>query len=178
MLLTKLSRKNNVSDIIALADFFLQPISVIDNIEELKKVEIRLRNVKGQEMERIARHCFAPGLAPDRLGARNAAACIVCSFVQGSLDLQDNRIRQKVMTDVLFIVSHAKTFGPRMRTHAWNELKRIVLLTNGQQKQFERWTSPDALKFEINRDDENYDSQSDGECSSGSIHHYFDECDY
>ena len=147
-------------------------------------MEIQLRNVKGQEMFKEARHCFVPGSAPDRLGARNAAASIVCSFVQGSLNLQDNRIRQKVMTDVLFIVSHAKTFGPRLRTHSWNEFERIVTLTNGQVKQFERWTSPDALKFDFNRDDENDensendDSQSDGECSSGLIHQYFDECDY
>ena len=36
---------------------------------------------------------------------------------RGKLNLPSNQIRSKVYNDVLFIVSHAKLFGPRLRTH-------------------------------------------------------------
>jgi len=90
-------------------------LPVVSGVEELKELEKRLKGVREQGWDKMTRHCYEPGDAPDRGGARDAA--LAFSLVRGTLNLSSNQISQKVHTDVLFIVSHAKSFGPRLRTH-------------------------------------------------------------
>jgi hypothetical protein len=96
---------------------------------------------------------------PDKRNARNAASILYFSLIKGTFDVTIQRIQQKVMTDILFIVSHAKTFGPRIRTHVWKYFNQIVTLKSKQMALFERWITPNSLKYAIDR--ENHDDEDD-----------------
>lgn len=185
VLLTKLSTLVAVEDLITMMDYLgiVHKVPLISTVEDLKGLELRLKNIKSETMEKVARRTYEPsGDVPDRYAARDAAAELCFSMARSCLDLTDQKIKAKVTTDVLFIVSHAKTFGPRMRTHVWNTFDELVGLTPKQrQNQFERWISMEALAFECNEhvktDHESDDakSETDGECSDGHIQLYYDD---
>ena len=55
----------------------------------------------------------------------------------------------------------------------------MVSLTAGQERQFERWVTPEGLKFDLYVDSEDDDSDggdagshTDADCSIGSLHEY------
>jgi len=157
LLLTKLPRGNLVQDIIDLSDFLCRSLPLVDNLEELNELEKRLKNIK--------KHF----ISPKRNEARNAAAQLAFSLIRGSIDLSNNRLRSKVFNNVLFVVSRAKIFGPRLRTHLWRVYDELVNLTPKQEKQFEEWVSDRGLSFEFNKRDDDDGSMTDGDCSTGSV---------
>ena len=169
-----LSRKSHLSEVVEISDYLCQNLPFVNNITELITLEKRLKDVRPQRMTEIARRCYEPGDCPDRFGARDAAAQLALSIVRGSLNLCDHMISQKVRNDVLFIVSHARTFGPRVRSHVWKVFNETTSLTSKQQKQFDRWISEDGLSFDFYKDGNDDGSQTDGDCSTGSIHGYYD----
>lgn len=169
VLLTKLSRKKRASDVVELSNYLCHNLPVVTNLQELKMLEERLKDVKQQELEKVARGCYEPGHAPDRFGAREAGAQLAFSLVLNTLDLHNSQIRNKVVNDVLFIVSHAKTFGPRLRTHIWRVFNEKISTTPKQMKQFDNWISEERLSFDCNRDSDASGSETDGNCSTGCI---------
>ena len=105
--------------------------------DQLKALESRVR------MVRIARRTYAPsGDIPHRLGARVAAAilCFPLARQTMNLSLSNHQLRRKVQTDVLFFMSYAKTFGPRIRTNICHEFNKLHALTTKQMKQWNKWT--------------------------------------
>ena len=90
-----------------------------------------------------------------------------------------NRSLQVFPTRNVYVVSHAKSFGPRLRSHLWHVFESMVSLTAGQERQFERWVTPEGLKFDLYVDSEDNDSDggdagshTDSDCSTGSLHEY------
>ena len=59
------------------------------------------------------------GDVPDRQGAREVAETLCFTILRWSVDVLENKIQPKLTTDVQFVVAHAATFGPRIRTHIW-----------------------------------------------------------
>ena len=59
------------------------------------------------------------GDVPDRQGAREVAATLCFTILRWSVDVLENKIQPKLTTDVQFVVAHAATSGPRIRTHIW-----------------------------------------------------------
>ena len=155
LLLTTLSKKKNgVEDLISTADYIGIDIPYISTLDELLELEKALRDVKGETFVKIYRKTYEPsGEIPDRMGARDAAATLCFSIAKQTLPISsNNKIHQKVVTDTLFILSHARTFGPRLRTHVWAEFQKVVTLTDKQRnKQFGQWISKDALEFDFYR---------------------------
>lgn len=173
LLLTKLSTgsgSGSVQELICTADHLGINIPTISTMDELVDLEKDLRNGKDDCEE-----------GPDRSSARDAAARLCFSIAKGSIPMlssnENNKIKQKVVTDTLFIVSHQRIFGPRLRTHLWMEFEKVITLTDKQRsKQFAEWVSDDGLKYDFycaGYNDE--DSGTDG----SSIHeedHYEEYC--
>lgn len=108
---------------------------LLKDMDQLKALESWVR------MVRIARRTYAPsGDIPHRLGARVAAAilCFPLARQTMNLSLSNHQLRRKVQTDVLFVVSHAKTFSLRIRTNIWNEFNKLHSLTTKQMKQWNK----------------------------------------
>lgn len=53
---------------------------------------------------------------------------------------------QKLTTDVLFVISHAKTFGPRIRNHVW---KLSETIARPSMKDASKWVTEEALSFDL-----------------------------
>jgi hypothetical protein len=191
VLLTKLSKTIDVEDLLALLDYLgiEDKISKVSTVEELKVLKVRLKDIKRETLGRVARMHVPSGDIPHRDKARDAAVELCFSMARSCLDVTSNKTKSKLTTDVIFVVSHAKTFGPRLRTHVWKTFDRIVTLTpNQREKQFSKWTSNEALAFECNQENDSDDTSSvgcsdvtDGDCSDGYIEKYdedsyFDGC--
>lgn len=130
---------------------------------------------KAEQMERVARRTYCrSGDIHDRTGARDAAAKLCFSIIKQSLPMHENKVRKKVVTDVLYVVSHAKTFGPRLRRHIWKTIESKVRLTPGQLKQFAEWVTEDALSLDFYSHDDSDEegSRTDCDCTTGSIHEH------
>lgn len=181
LLLTKLSVSVEISELMTTADYLMIDMKTISSLKELKILELSLKDVKNETMWKVARHTYEPtGDTPDRHGARDASAELCFSLNKQTLNLNDNQIKSKITTDVLFVVSHAKTFGPRIRTHIWHEFQKVVSLTARQMRMFDEWVSDRGLKFDFNQyDDSDADSDhTDGDCSDGAISWGEDLSDY
>lgn len=164
LLLTKLSTSSDgVQELIRTADHLGIKIPTISTMDQLVDLETDLRNGKDDCEE-----------GPDRSSARDAAAKLCFSIAKGSIPLlssnDNNKIKQKVVTDTLFIVSHQRIFGPRLRTHLGIEFEKVITLTDRQRnKQFAEWVSDDGLKYDFycaGYDDEDSETGTDG----SSIH--------
>ena len=141
----------------------------------MKELEESLKDTKSQEMIKMARDCYAPGVGPDRDSARDAAAVLAFSIALDAIDLSTSKIRNKVQMDVLHVVSHARSFGPRLRTHIWRVFNERTTLTTKQEKIFDRWVSDEGLSFDFYEHKSGDDaSNMDGDCSTGSIHGYYE----
>ncbi|KAL7575551.1 hypothetical protein ACA910_020127 [Epithemia clementina (nom. ined.)] len=181
VLLTKLeSTSGSVPELIRAMEFLCLSVPKVSTLDELCQLEKALKDTKAEEMTKIARRTYERSYEiPDRCGARNAAAKLCFSLVQQSLDATNsNKIRSKIVNDVLYVVSHARTFGPRLRKHLWRTFEMIFTLTVKQQKQFDQWVAGDALDFDLHKDSDDKDERgscTDGEGTTGSIHQD-DEC--
>ena len=140
LLLTKSSKTVSVCKLLDLVEHLglINEFHLLKDMDQLKALESKLKDIKEETFVRVARKTYAPsGDIPDRLGARDAAAILCFSLARQTinLSLSNNHLRQKVQTDVLFVLSHAKTFGPRIRTNIWNEFNKLHSLTTKQMKQ-------------------------------------------
>ena len=87
------------------------------------------------------------GDVPDRQGAREVAVTLCFTILRWSVDVLENKIQPKLTTDVQFVVAHAATFGPRIRTHIWRAFQDKGKLSQPQyQRQFEQWLTADATR--------------------------------
>ncbi len=156
-------RSHNVKNIVDLSEFLCRSLPVVKDDDELKKLEERLKDVR--------KSYYEPENVSGQVGARDEAARLAFSLVLGTIDLSTNKNRSKVSMDVLFIGSHAKTFGPRLKTHVWRLFEGMVNLTAKQEKMYERWVSPEGLSFNHHNDgSSDDDSNTDGEGSVGVIY--------
>lgn len=176
LLLTKLSRSVCGTMLNDLITMLCIDIPVVNDYESLSLLEINLRRIKN-ETNYISKRTIQY-YPCDRIGARNSAVIFYFSMMKGTLDITDQRIRQKIMTDVLFIVSHAKTFGPRIRTHTWKFFNTIVTLKKKQITLFERWITPYSLRYAVDRnDDYNNNNEDNDDDDNGSKTDGFEEED-
>jgi hypothetical protein len=154
VLLTKLSRKeSSVDKLVEMADYLCIDLPTVEDVIDLVDLEKKLKDIKQKEIMRVARRSYERSYEiPDRQGARDAAAVLCFTIAKQSLS-QTNQIRSKLSNDVLFVVSHARTFGPRLRTHTWRAFESKFSLTSKQWKQFERWVSEEGLRFQFDCED-------------------------
>ena len=177
LLLTKLSSSSNVDDLVDALDFLGMKLPIISSTAELAETEKRLR--KGHS-RRTSANAHSHEI-PNRVSAKDAASEICFSIAKNSMDLSNDQFMKKQITiDILFIVSHPKAFGPRLRTHAWNIFQKCITLTLEQKKQFARWVTEEGLKCDLYKDGNESDgSSTDCECtrrrSTGSIHEDYQE---
>lgn len=180
LLLTKLSRSVCGTMLNDLLTMLCIDIPIVNDYESLSLLEINLRRIKN-ETNYISKRKIQ-FYQCDRIGARNSAVIFYFSVVKGTvtgtLDITDQRIRQKIMTDVLFIISHAKTFGPQIRTHIWKFFNTLVTLKKKQISLFERWITPYSLSYEVYRNgDNNNNNVDDDNDTDGSMTDGFEEED-
>ena len=172
LLLTKLPTTGDAADVVKTMHFLCLDVPTISTRDELVELEKSLKDTKSETMVKVARKTFDRSYEiPDRNGARDAATKHCFSIIQNILDLSDSKTLQKVVNDVLYVVSHAKTFGPRLRRHVWNTFDRRVAITPKQRNSlFSRWVTESGLSFDANKDSDDEQSGTDGDCTTGSIH--------
>mmetsp|Transcript_12615 Transcript_12615/g.15894 ORF Transcript_12615/g.15894 Transcript_12615/m.15894 type:complete len:288 (+) Transcript_12615:137-1000(+) len=163
LLLTKLSIKVSIRDLCTLADYLgitLPTIPTSSGLRHLIDLEEDLKDKRDWSID------------------RDAAAKLCFTIRNHSLDHNDNKIKSKLTNDVLFIVSHGHTFGPRIRTHIWRTFQDNFSLTVKQMKQFKKWTSLEDLASDVNASD--CDGGSD--CTDADCRRYLPDddwsCDY
>jgi len=171
-LLTKLSKQRDFSELLQLLDYLgVEPkIEFATDLSSLKCLEERLKDIKdGDPYE-----CSMPGEEDNWAGraeARNAAVELcVTLLMQRSGDISlPHRCIQKLQTDVLFVISHAATFGPRIRNHVWNASENIA---QPSMKQAAKWVTEERLEFDCHsclreKDEEREDGYPDDSFTDG-----------
>jgi hypothetical protein len=132
----------SVEDLVLQSDYLLVDLPCISTFKQLLYLEKKIKKAK-QKIWTF----------DEEDDAKDAVAILCISLARKSLQLndKDQGIRQKVVNDTLFILSHARAFPPRLRTHLWQSLSAICTLTQNEQKMFEQWTTQEALLFEGRR---------------------------
>ena len=171
-LLTKLSKKRDFSELLQLLDYLgVEPkIEFATDLSSLKCLEERLKDIKDGYPD----ECSFPGEDDNWAGraeARNAAVELcVTLLMQRSGDISlPHRCIQKLQTDVLFVISHAATFGPRIRNHVWNASENIA---QPSMKQAAKWVTEERLEFDCHsclreKDEEREDGYPDDSFTDG-----------
>jgi hypothetical protein len=139
VLLTKLYSKESVTELVEFTDYIALKLPTVSSVDELKELDKRLRDIRQETIEKAARKTYYRTYDfPDRIGARDAAAILCFSLEKQTLSLSVHTVKQKIITDVLFVVSHAKTLGPRLRTHVWKSFSRRTCF----HLQLSQWHTP------------------------------------
>ena len=90
-----------------------------------------LKDVSDEYMKVCRRGPVEKVHSADREGARNAAAELAIGLERGSYNMSCHKTRQQLFNCILFVVSHSRTFGPRLRWHLM-ALSRNLCLTSKQ----------------------------------------------
>jgi hypothetical protein len=141
-LLIGLATRCTVKELVDRLDYLCMKDFTISTPDQLQNLERTLKNIK---LDRRPWKCYR---APDARLARDAAAILCLSIAKCTLPLDsDSTMRQKVTNDVLFVLSHTKTFPSRIRTHLWQCFSSLYTLTTKQEKLFGRWISDEGLAY-------------------------------
>ena len=136
-LFAKLPPSSSAKEMLAELDFFLvEPPTVraandASFKHELKDVKDEYtRTCKGGPIERTHR--------ANRHAARNAAAELAVGLELGKYE--DSVItRNHLYNNILFILSHPRTFGPRLRHHIWELASSHLSFTDNQINRLRSW---------------------------------------
>ena len=77
-------------------------------------------------------------------------------------------MRSKLYNLVLFVVSHPRTFGRRLRHHTWMLAKEKITFTQKQMVELESWIERCEGESDSSKSDETASATSDGYCSYDS----------
>lgn len=100
----------------------------------------RLKDTKYiEEHIRVCRRTYETNVLryPNPEGACDAATIICLNF--SSIDFKQPRLKSKVFEQVLYILSHPKTFSKRLRCHVWNTVTEQRVFSHKQMQQLDRW---------------------------------------
>uniref|UniRef100_A0A7S1W5K9 BTB domain-containing protein n=1 Tax=Alexandrium catenella TaxID=2925 RepID=A0A7S1W5K9_ALECA len=115
-LFTKLPKASSAKDMLVELDFFCVEPPAVRPISD-KSFKTSLKDVKDEYQRVCKRGPIEKSYSANRFGARNAAAELAVGLESATYDLTNHRIRQELYNSVLFVISHSRTFGPRMRHH-------------------------------------------------------------
>ena len=111
--ITKLPLTENVLDLLELDDYFCIERPDIGSLDNIRK---ELRKDTRDHWEKIAPGCYEfHSVNQGRLDARNAAARFCIGSASNMFDLSQTRTINKIFDLSLFILSHPRTFRPRIR---------------------------------------------------------------
>lgn len=115
-----------ITDLMCLIDFLGLTLNIdMDDIHE------RLTDVKDQD-------CFDDH-KPNRYLARKTAASIVFGLHQNMFDLTAPKEKSAMFNHILFVVSHYRSFGPRLRLRVYETAKEKCAFIAKQWNQIEEW---------------------------------------
>ena len=153
-LFTKLPCQFSATEILSVLNYFCIEYPSIRQLDD-SSFKNQLKDVK-DDVIKICRTVYETTKA-NRFGARNAAAEFAIGLEISAYDLTKNRTMNYVYNYLLFIISHSRTFGPRLRHHIWNLAIKKINFTPNQNKELNRW---------ISDVDDDSDSESDKSQSS------------
>jgi hypothetical protein len=92
-----------------------------------------------EETIRVGRRTYETNVlhCPNRDGACDAATILCLNF--SSIDLKQLRLKSKVFDQLLYILSHSKTFSDRLRCHVWDIITSAKVFSHKQMQQIVRW---------------------------------------
>jgi hypothetical protein len=146
---------SNLSELLAAVNF----LGLSINIQTGEDTYTRLTDVK-DEMEGPT-FCYLA----DKDRARTTAAKIVLGLHLNSFDMSHPKGKSDVCNYILFIVSHSRAFGPRLRFHAYNTAKRYCKFSAKQWSMIERRIQSPPEESEDDHTDE-YDDEDEEICMS------------
>mmetsp|Transcript_150522 Transcript_150522/g.464471 ORF Transcript_150522/g.464471 Transcript_150522/m.464471 type:complete len:245 (+) Transcript_150522:107-841(+) len=157
-LFAKLPKTSSAKAMLTELDFFClepPPVHPMDDAS----FKQALKDVKDEYEKMCRRGPVEKTRSANRFGARNAAAELAVGLETEKYDIAIGRIRHQLYNNVLFILSHSRTFGPRLRHHVWAVAKSKVQFSPKQHSELQSW---------VDTDDEDSSDGSDRSVSSAS----------
>lgn len=173
-LFAKLPASSCAREMLAELDFFLVDPPTVRAVDDAS-FKHQLRDVS-DEYDRICRRGpIERTRTADRHSARKAAAELAVGLELGKYNSVETR--NQLYNSILFVLSHPRTFGPRLRHHVWQLASKNVQLTLRQRNALESWV--DRLSDDSSdKSDKSISSRSsdvyDGYDSEGSFCYYSD----
>mmetsp|Transcript_15346 Transcript_15346/g.42073 ORF Transcript_15346/g.42073 Transcript_15346/m.42073 type:complete len:237 (-) Transcript_15346:179-889(-) len=136
--LTKLPKASSAQAMLVELDFFCVEPPAVRPLDDAS-FKRQLKDVKDEYGRECKRGPIEKVYSANRFGARNAAAELAVGLQNEKYDISIQKTRQQLYNNILFIMSHSATFGPRVRHHVWDLARTKVRFTQKQTEELERW---------------------------------------
>lgn len=137
-LFAKLPRTSSAKAMLAELGFFCVEPPAVRPIDDASFKQA-LKDVKDEYGREFKRGPIEKFHSANRFGARNAAAELAVGLETEKYNLGSNKTRSQLYNNVLFIVSHPKTFGPRLRHHVFELARSRTRFSERQVSELESW---------------------------------------
>ncbi|EGG19207.1 hypothetical protein DFA_02455 [Cavenderia fasciculata] len=169
-LLRCLPKDRSIREVFNMMDYLLLKLDIDD--WPLETINGKLKDNQDY-VEKIARHCFTTvkGNAP---GAMDAATVLYLKLETGAIDWNNFKTKSVAYNLLLYVLSHPKAFGPRIREHTWISIQKNLWskISVKQQAALSKWKPRNDRPDE----DSDYSKESDSDEYYGSDD--FDDCYY
>ncbi|EFA75944.1 hypothetical protein PPL_10520 [Heterostelium album PN500] len=157
-LLRSLPKDRDIGEVFRMMDYLMLKLDVGDQWT-LKDIYCRLKDNQTY-VDKIARHCYetVKGNVP---GAMDAATVLYLKLENNMIDWRNNTTKSVAYNLFLYVISHPRVFGPRIRHHLWISIKNNLWyrISPKQQAALPKWQP----RNDRPDDESDYSKESDSE---------------